>query len=447
MKNVNSKQIILLNFLLLFQLYVVSKAGDGLYQLTAQPLNCTPSIPNNILNYLVNTSPAETDEIPLAILTQCISNQEYDRNVPALFYNKHNRILFGMSISHVVSLEFNGDLQVKVNLDYKWPEPRFSWLLDSGINNWTWPPATFLQISQVWPLIFEVLNCPLQNCELSPQNHSYVHVNHTGTIELQMTALVFAKCDLVYTHFPFDIQSCNLQLAAKNYIQLGWLNINYSFKFWLASNSYIHNCDEWALTAISTQLTEANEILMKRHTPDNFTMEIYPRGNVAINCTMTLVRRPSYFIYNLIVPLLVIVCLGVATTLIPSEAPEKPEVLLTVLLAFTFYQMLLADNTPKTESVPLIGYYIMWSLVLAAYHLLSASLVLRLHHFNQENSQPPKFLRLFIIRPINLICKFFKKASCWVISKIFRSRSSNLINDGMHFNLKVFLLSGCFPGF
>ena len=398
-----------------------------------KPLNCTPIIPIEVLAYLQNNIPSTSDQIPRAILTQCLSEQKYDTNLPAIFFNEYNTIMFGMSISEVVSLEFNGDLKVKVNLDYKWAEPRFRWFLDSGINNWTWPPSTMLHVSQVWPFIFEVLNCPLQNCELRPQNQSLVRVNYSGTVELLMPVLVFAKCDLKLTLFPFDIQTCNLLLAAKNYLQLTWIQVNYSYTFWIASTPYIHKNDEWVLSAINLQFTEANEILMKKNTPDNFTMEIFPRGKVAINCELTLVRRPSYFVYNLIVPLLVIVSLGIAGVFIPSDAPEKPEVLLTVLLAFTFYQLLLAENTPKTDSVPLIGYYIMWSLVLAAFHLLAASVVLRLHHNNQANSLPPIIIRLIVIRPILTVCIAVKKAFCLVILKLFRRGSATIISNGSKF--------------
>ena len=170
---------------MVFQLICTCKSHSEIYQQLTQSLNCTPLIPIEVFAYLKNNTPLASDQILLAILTECLSEQKYDTNVPAVFFNEYNRILFGISISEVVSLEFNGDLQVKVNLDYQWEEPRFRWQLDSGINNWTWPQSTMLHISQVWPFIFEVLNCPLQNCELRPQNQSHVYVNYTGTVELQ----------------------------------------------------------------------------------------------------------------------------------------------------------------------------------------------------------------------------------------------------------------------
>ena len=78
-------------------------------------------------------------------------------------------------------------------------------------------------------------------------------------------------------------------------------------------------------------------------------------SNNLLNISITLTRVSNYFIYNLVVPLLVIVLLGVATIFMPSDEAEKPGLLLEVLIGFTLYQLLLADYTPQTASVPLIG--------------------------------------------------------------------------------------------
>ena len=72
-------------------------------------------------------------------------------------------------------------------------------------------------------------------------------------------------------------------------------------------------------------------------------------------------------------------------------------------MAFTLYQLLLADNTPRTNYVPLMGMYIVSSFILAAIHLLGSLLVLRLHRFSENSIVAPFILRAIIIRPVRVL--------------------------------------------
>ena len=69
-------------------------------------------------------------------------------------------------------------------------------------------------------------------------------------------------------------------------------------------------------------------------------------------------------------------------------------------MAFTLYQLLLAENTPRTNSIPLMGIYIVCSFMLAALHLLSTLLILRLHHLAEKSLRPPFIVRAVVVRPV-----------------------------------------------
>ena len=95
----------------------------------------------------------------------------------------------------------------------------------------------------------------------------------------------------------------------------------------------------------------------------------------------------------------VIVALGIIAVIFPSQVSEKPLILLHVLLSFTFFQLLLADAHPASNTPPLLGLYIMASMTLAAFHLLTACLILRLHHLPKD-SYPPNVIRVIFLRPL-----------------------------------------------
>lgn len=69
-------------------------------------------------------------------------------------------------------------------------------------------------------------------------------------------------------------------------------------------------------------------------------------------------------------------------------------------MAFTLYQLLLAENTPRTNYVPLMGLFIVCSFVLAALHLLASLIILRIHHFAEYSLLAPHILRAWALRPV-----------------------------------------------
>ena len=97
--------------------------------------------------------------------------------------------------------------------------------------------------------------------------------------------------------------------------------------------------------------------------------------------------------------LFVIIALGVIASVFPANENEKPLILLHVLLAFTLFQLLIADVHPTSNTPPLLGLYIMISMAIAACHVFFACVVLRVHHFSQE-SKPPNFICVLFIRPV-----------------------------------------------
>jgi len=67
-------------------------------------------------------------------------------------------------------------------------------------------------------------------------------------------------------------------------------------------------------------------------------------------------RRTLYYLFNIICPCLWLSVLGVVAFWLPAECGEKVTLGITVLLAFSVFQLLVADSTPATsEFVPLIG--------------------------------------------------------------------------------------------
>ena len=121
---------------------------------------------------------------------------------------------------------------------------------------------------------------------------------------------------------------------------------------------------------------------------------------------MTLYRKTSIYIYNLVVPTFILVALGITAIIYPSSENEKPVLLIHVLLAYTVYQLVLADHNPLTFQFPYIGLFLMYSMILTMFHQLAACVILRIHNFKEYYGEhPPKIIIVSIIRPISIILK------------------------------------------
>ena len=75
-----------------------------------------------------------------------------------------------------------------------------------------------------------------------------------------------------------------------------------------------------------------------------------------VDFTIKLKRKPVFYVMTLLVPSLVLSLLTVVVFLVPPEAGEKISLSISILLSFTVFLILLADNIPQTsEQMPVLG--------------------------------------------------------------------------------------------
>lgn len=97
-----------------------------------------------------------------------------------------------------------------------------------------------------------------------------------------------------------------------------------------------------------------------------------------ITYTLLLKRRSSFYIFNLLLPCFLISFLAPLGFYLPADSGEKVSLGVTVLLALTVFQMMVAESMPPSESVPLIGEFTVISsfwlmLISVSFLLLSLS--------------------------------------------------------------------------
>ena len=80
--------------------------------------------------------------------------------------------------------------------------------------------------------------------------------------------------------------------------------------------------------------------------------QVYPDVTVFV----TIRRRILYYLLNIILPCVSLNLLSLLAFCLPSDAGEKVTLGITVLLSYSVFMLLVAENMPQTsEFVPLIG--------------------------------------------------------------------------------------------
>ena len=94
-------------------------------------------------------------------------------------------------------------------------------------------------------------------------------------------------------------------------------------------------------------------------------------------------RKPLFYIFNLIVPCMIIMSMVPLGFFLPPESGERIALSITVLLAMAVFLQLAAENLPRnSESVPVMGIFYITVMVEVASSLVATCFILHIHHRN-----------------------------------------------------------------
>lgn len=189
--------------------------------------------------------------------------------------------------------------------------------------------------------------------------------------------------------FPFDEQHCSLDL-----IESWFAFVDYSIVAANQSNYSLYSMEsgEWHVTAFDVAMHNLSVHRVFKVAPDRY--ERAPaegRSDDVLRVNLTLTRTPSYYVFNVIAPLLTIAAIGASLALFPPRAESKPYLVLCVILAMFMFQSLIFAVSPKTDSIPLIGLYVICLLLLCTLYTSWCCLVFFLLH-KPASARPPRLL-------------------------------------------------------
>jgi len=123
-----------------------------------------------------------------------------------------------------------------------------------------------------------------------------------------------------------------------------------------------------------------------------------PQTYPDITFSIILRRKTLFYTVNLIIPCVGISFLTVLTFYLPSDSGEKVALCISILLSLTVFFLLLAELIPPTSLVvPLVGKYLLFTMILVTLSIVVTVVVLNIHFRSPlTHKMPPWVRRVFL---------------------------------------------------
>ncbi|XP_071977776.1 acetylcholine receptor subunit alpha-1-B [Engystomops pustulosus] len=322
-----------------------------------------------------------------------LSHEHETRLIKDLFanYNKVVRpvetfsdkvvVTVGLQLIQLINVdEVNQIVATNVRLKQQWVDV-----------NLKWNPAKYGEIqkiripsSDIWHPDFVLYNNA--DGDFAIVKDTKVLLDYTGKIIWTPPAIFKSYCEIIVTYFPFDQQNCSMKLGT-----------------WTYDGKLVVINPESDRPDLSNFM-ESGEWLMKdyrcwKHSVTYTCCPDVPYLDITYH--FVLQRLPLYFIVNVIIPCLLFSFLTGLVFYLPTDSGEKMTLSISVLVSLTVFLLVIVELIPSTSSaVPLIGKYMLFTMVLVIASIIITVIVINTHHRSPSTHTMPPWVRKIFIETI-----------------------------------------------
>ncbi|XP_077568972.1 neuronal acetylcholine receptor subunit beta-4 [Stigmatopora nigra] len=293
---------------------------------------------------------------------------------PAINRTERVTVKLQVSLAQLISVnERDQIMTTNVWLTQHWVDYRLSW-----------NPATYEGIDKlripsrhVWLPDIVLYNNADGTYEVTVFTNVIVLSN--GSINWLPPAIYKSACKIEVKHFPFDQQNCTLKFRSWTYDHT---EIDLILKTEVASMDDFTPSGEWDILAL----------------PGRRTVNPLDATYVDVTYDFIIKRKPLFYTINLIIPCVLITSLAILVFYLPSDCGEKMTLCISVLLALTVFLLLISKIVPPTSlDVPLIGKYLMFTMVLVTFSIITSVCVLNVHHRSPSTHTMPSWVKIVFL--------------------------------------------------
>ncbi|XP_022598169.1 neuronal acetylcholine receptor subunit beta-4-like [Seriola dumerili] len=330
----------------------------------------------SILAYLFSlvhcSSSADSEE---RLMNWLLGKDRYNPLIrPAVNRTERVTVKLQVSLAQLISVnEREQIMTTNVWLTQHWVDYRLSWdpAKYEGIDKLRIPSR------HIWLPDIVLYNNADGTYEVTVFTNAIVLSN--GSINWLPPAIYKSACKIEVKHFPFDQQNCTLKFRSWTYDHT---EIDLILKSEVASMDDFTPSGEWDILAL----------------PGRRTVSPLDPTYVDLTYDFIIKRKPLFYTINLIIPCVLITSLAILVFYLPSDCGEKMTLCISVLLALTVFLLLISKIVPPTSlDVPLIGKYLMFTMVLVTFSIITSVCVLNVHHRSPSTHTMPSWVKLIFL--------------------------------------------------
>uniref|UniRef100_A0A3Q3KRH7 Cholinergic receptor, nicotinic, beta 4 (neuronal) n=1 Tax=Mastacembelus armatus TaxID=205130 RepID=A0A3Q3KRH7_9TELE len=325
----------------------------------------------SILSCCAGSSSADSEE---RLMNWLLGKDRYNPLIrPAVNRTERVTVKLQVSLAQLISVVRHQTLNLMAWSLQHWVDYRLSWdpAKYEGIDKLRIPSR------HIWLPDIVLYNNADGTYEVTVFTNAIVLFN--GTINWLPPAIYKSACKIEVKHFPFDQQNCTLKFRSWTYDHT---EIDLILKSEVASMDDFTPSGEWDILAL----------------PGRRTVNPLDPTYVDLTYDFIIKRKPLFYTINLIIPCVLITSLAILVFYLPSDCGEKMTLCISVLLALTVFLLLISKIVPPTSlDVPLIGKYLMFTMVLVTFSIITSVCVLNVHHRSPSTHTMPSWVKLIFL--------------------------------------------------
>lgn len=317
--------------------------------------------------------------------------EDYDKLIrPVNNDSETLTVKLGLRLTQLLGVdEQNQVMTTNVWLVQEWRDIYFTWNQDDygGVDH------LYLPAEEIWQPDIVLYNNADGNFQAASSTKATVYPD--GKVVWELPALYKSSCAIDVEYFPFDEQTCEMKFSSWTYFQeqvdlrhLDKGNISGQVDIDVAIDmSEYEPLFVWDVLAVPARKNVIHE-----------------RGYPAIadlTFHLTIRRKTLFYAVNLVVPCVGISLLTILVFYLPSDSGERVTLSISILLALTVFYLLLAELIPPTSLViPLIGKYLLFTLILVTCSIVITVGVLNLHYRSVSTHVMPQWIKTVLIEKL-----------------------------------------------
>uniref|UniRef100_A0AAG5DIX6 Nicotinic acetylcholine receptor alpha 3 subunit n=1 Tax=Anopheles atroparvus TaxID=41427 RepID=A0AAG5DIX6_ANOAO len=216
-------------------------------------------------------------------------------------------------------------------------------------------------------------------------------LNYTGRVEWRPPAIYKSSCEIDVEYFPFDEQTCVMKFGS------------WTYDGFQVDLRHIDEMNETNVVEVGVDLSEFYtsvewdilEVPAVRN-EKFYTCCDEPYLDITFNITMR--RKTLFYTVNLIIPCMGISFLTILVFYLPSDSGEKVSLSISILLSLTVFFLLLAEIIPPTSLVvPLLGKFVLFTMILDTFSICVTVIVLNIHFRSPQTHTMAPWVRTIFI--------------------------------------------------